>query len=131
VHGYRFAWGQVLEGVGPPAANGPRLLTWDFILIDAQQQYHEEGGNLEELSDMALLFLDTYMPRHAPRWLHYHDGTLPAAFAFLVASPHVRAARQWLRTFLAHGMQLLLAFVRAVNTAAWREDSPASQGGAP
>jgi hypothetical protein len=87
VHGYRFAWGQVLEGVGPPAANGPRLLTWDFILIDAQQQYHEEGGNLEELSDMALLFLDTYMPRHAPRWLHYHDGTLPAAFAFLVASP--------------------------------------------
>jgi hypothetical protein len=35
--GYRFAWGQVLEGVVPPAADEPGLLTWDFILIDAQQ----------------------------------------------------------------------------------------------
>jgi hypothetical protein len=48
-----------------------------------------------------------------------------------VASPHGRAARQWLRTFLTHGMPLLLAFVRAVNAAAWREDAPASTGGAP
>jgi hypothetical protein len=115
----------------PPAADGPGLLTWDCILVDAQQQCHAGGGNLEELADMALLFLDTYMPQQAPRWLHYHDGALPAAFAFLVASPHGRAARQWLRTFLTHGMPLLLAFVRAVNAAAWREDAPASTGGAP
>jgi hypothetical protein len=80
---------------------------------------------------MAREFLDTYMPRHAPRWLHYHDGALPAAFAFLVTSSHGRAARQWLRTFLAHGMPLLLAYVLDVNAAAWREDSPASKGGAP
>jgi hypothetical protein len=97
------------------------LLLWDFILIDAQQQYHAGGGNLEELADMALVFLDGYLPQHAPPWLHYDDGALPAAFAFLVETPHVPAARPWLRTFLTQGMPQLLAFVEAINTVAGHE----------
>ena len=61
--GYRFAWGHVLESVAPPdpeCAEG--LLIWDFVLEDAQEQYQALGGNLEELADMALVFLDTSMP---------------------------------------------------------------------
>jgi hypothetical protein len=117
--GYRFAWGHVIERAVPPDAESPTgLLLWDFVLEDAQRQYHAGGGNLDELADMALVFLDTYMPQHAPRWLRYDDGALPAAFAFLVETPHVPAARPWLRTFLTHGMPPLLAFVEAINTAA-------------
>jgi hypothetical protein len=120
--GYRFAWGHVLERTIPPDAESPTgLFLWDFILTDAQQQYHTAGGNLEELADMALVFLDGYLPQHAPPWLHYDDGALPAAFAFLVETPHVPAARPWLQTFLTHGMPRLLAFVEAINTAAGPE----------
>jgi hypothetical protein len=65
--GYRFAWGHVLEGVLPPDEEAPdSVLMWDFVLEDAQTQYQALGGNLEALADMALIFLDTYMPRHAP-----------------------------------------------------------------
>jgi hypothetical protein len=120
--GYHFAWGHVIERDLPPDAEGPTgLLLWDFILIDAQRQYHAGGGNLDELADMALVFLDRYMPQHAPPWLHDDDGAFPAAFAFLVETPQVPAARPWLQTFLTHGMPQLLAFVEAINTVAGPE----------
>jgi hypothetical protein len=128
--GYCFAWGHVIERTIPPDAEIPTgLLLWDFILTNAQQQYHTEGGNLEELADMALVFLDEYLPQHAPPWLHYDEGAVPAAFAFLVETPHVPAARPWLQTFLTHGMPQLLAFVEAINTAARHEpdrDTPSA-----
>jgi hypothetical protein len=58
--GYRFTCGQVLERLLPPDAESPTgLLVWDFILTEAQQQYEAGGGNLDELADMALVFLDT------------------------------------------------------------------------
>jgi hypothetical protein len=127
--GYRFAWGQVLERRVPPDAESRTgLLLWDFILADAQQQYEAGGGNLDELADMALMFLDTYLPRHAPRWLRVDDGAPPAAFAFLVAALHRLAARRWLQTFLRQGMPLLLRYVLDVNTAAWHDEPPAAEG---
>jgi hypothetical protein len=117
--GYRFAWGHVIERLLPPDAASPTdLLLWDFILTAAQRQYHAAGGNLDELADMALVFLDAYLPQHAPPWLHYDEGAVPAAFAFLVEAPRIPAARQWLRTFLTQGMPVLHAFVGAINLAA-------------
>jgi hypothetical protein len=123
--GYRFAWGHVLECLRPPDEEVPeRSLMWDFVLEDAQEQYQALGGNLEELADMALVFLDTYMPRHAPRWLRYDEGAQPAAFAFEVPVTHGPAARRWLRTFLTHGLPRLLASVLAINARAGQARRP-------
>jgi hypothetical protein len=128
--GYRCAWGHVIERDLPPDAESPTgLLLWDVILTDAQRQYHAGGGNLDELADRALVFLDEYLPHHAPPWLHDDEGAVPAACAFLEEPPQVPAARPWLHTFLTRGMPRLLAFVAAINTVAGPEpaqDAPSA-----
>ncbi len=80
---------------------------------------------------MALVFLDAYMPQHAPRWLHYGDGVQPAAFAVLVPAAHLPAARLWLWTFLTHGMPRLLAAVLAINAQAGHARRPAGDSCVP
>ena len=73
---------------------------------------------------MALVFLDTYMPHHAPRWLSYGDGVQPAAFGVIVPATHLSSARLWLWTFLTDGMPRLLASVLAVNARAGHARRP-------
>jgi hypothetical protein len=132
--GYRFAWGHVLERLLPPDPEAPEgLLLWDVVLEDGQRQYHAAGGNLEALADMALVCLDTSMPQHAPAWLHDDDGDPPAAFAFLVETPHLPVTRRWLRTFLRRGLPQVLACVLHRNAKARRarpvgDTNPASSG---
>jgi hypothetical protein len=117
--GYRCAWGHILESVAPPDpefAEGLRM--WDVVLADAQAQYQALGGTLEELADMALVFLDTSMPHHAPRWLSSGDGVQPAAFSVLVPATDLPSAR-------------LLAAVLAINARAGHAWRPATHRCAP
>lgn len=122
--GYGFVWGHIVERTLPPHAEDPLgMLCWDVVLPEAQRQFDEAGGNLAELADLALHFLDTYMPQHAPSWLRVTDGDLPAAFGLVVDIPHGVAARQWLAaTFLPHGLPQLLTFLLRVNAEAAQEN---------
>ncbi len=130
--GYRCAWGHILESVAPPDPEyAEGLLMWDFVLEDAQEQYQALGGNLEALADMALVFLDTSMPEHAPRWLSSGDGVQPAAFGVIVPATHLPSARLWLWTFLTDGMPRLLASVLAVNARAGHARRPDAHRCAP
>ena len=131
--GYRFAWGHVLECLIPPDPDDDTdgLRMGDVVLEDAQEQYQALGGTLEALADRALVFLDTSMPRHAPRWLRSDDGAQPAAFACWVPATQSLAARRWLRTFLTHGLPRLLASVLAINAREGQARRPTGDRGVP
>ena len=122
----------MLERVIPPDHEDPdSWLRWDVVLEDAQAQYQALGGNLEELADMALVFLDTSMPQHAPRCLRYDDGAQPAAFGLLMPTTARSAVRWWLWTFLTDGMPRLLTAVLAINARAGHARRPAAHHCAP
>ena len=63
-HGYEFEWGQIIEDPADQRSNARTpdsvhvAACWHFVLIDLHNAFLDAGGNLGELSDLAVDILE-------------------------------------------------------------------------
>jgi hypothetical protein len=116
--GYEFEWGKIIESLTDPheceeaCEPGYPGALWHFVLTDLHNTFLDAGGNLRELSDLALIQLyqvteealaqlPPEIRRDAePDYIEYDEGNDACAFAVLVYGiRNVGGARQWVDSF--------------------------------
>ena len=136
--GYEFEWGQIIESLTDPheceeaCEPGYPGAQWHFLLTDLHDAFLDAGGNLGELSDLALILLDevtedalAQLPpelRHDAEtdYIEYDEGNDACAFAVLVYGiRNVGGARHWVDSFfIPRVLPLLISQLHAENKAA-------------
>ena len=138
--GYEFAWGQIIEevndddlAVAPEDLNDfPCIaLCWHFVLCGVHNEFLDGGGNLGELSDLAITVLEELeqsrgeLPEAAredglPACISFDEGNNISAFAVCVLGrSHISRAREWVDSFFILGLlPLLINRLRRENEAA-------------
>lgn len=138
--GYDFDWGQIIEEIfdddpaGAPCdtQDVPTLaLCWHFVLSGVHGEFLDGGGNLGELSDLAIAVLAEIedsrdeLPEPAredglPACVSFDEGNNISAFAICVLGrSNIARARQWVGSFFIPGvLPLLIDRLRNENEAA-------------
>lgn len=138
--GYEFEWGQIIEEVidGDPATApcdtedlASLALCWHFVLSGMHGEFLDGGGNLGELSDLAIAVLTDIedsrdeLPEAAredglPTCISFDEGNNISAFAICVfGRPNIARAREWVGSFFIPGvLPLLIDRLRGENVAA-------------
>ena len=147
--GYEFEWGQIIEEVfaddpaGAPCDTGnlPSLaLCWHFVLSGVHGEFLDGGGNLGELSDLAVAVLEDIedsreeLPEAAredglPTCIAFDEGNNVSAFAiFVFGRSNIARARAWVGSFFIPGvLPLLIDRLRGENEAASGGDAVAAE----
>jgi hypothetical protein len=123
--GYEFDWGQIIEEVvdDDPAFAPEDLkdfpciaLCWHFVLCGVHNEFLDGGGNLGELSDVAITVLEELeqsrdeLPEAAredglPACISFDEGNNISAFAVCVKGrSNIPLARQWMGSFFIPGV---------------------------
>ncbi len=121
--GYEFEWGQIIEELldhdhpeksdDPP----PMCARWHFVLVDLHNEFLDAGGNLGELSDLALYILEQ-IHQYAlievapdnrgdilPDYIEFDEGNNISAFEIAVFGvDNIEPARQWVDSFFFPGV---------------------------
>ena len=138
--GYEFEWGQIIEEVieGDPATApcdpedlSSLALCWNFVLSGVHGEFLDGGGNLGELSDLAVAILADIedsrdeLPEAAredglPTCIAFDEGDNISAFAiFVFGRSNIARARDWVGSFFIPGvLPLLIDRLRGENEAA-------------
>ena len=116
--GYEFEWGQIVEERFPdwPEDDLPdRPISWEFVLSGLHEEFLDAGGHLEELSDVALQFLDDLVA--APDFIEFDDGSDICAFDVIAHGDRdARAARAWLSGhFVPNILPMIIARIRRLH----------------
>ena len=91
VVGYEFDWGQIIEAGedGDPSASQTtrkacpyRALRWHFVLCGVHNEFLDVGGNLGELSDLAINVLAGLKQSREELSAGSRDDGLPACICF-------------------------------------------------
>ena len=142
--GYEFEWGQITEEVFDPGSDAQDeddvaglALRWNFVLRDLHNTFLDAGGNLNELSDLAVAVLDTVSDSRQelrddarqdalPDFIVFDEGNAISAFAVCVVGRcNLPAAREWMANdFIPAVLPLLVERLRAENASA-AEPEPA------
>lgn len=121
--GYEFEWGQIIEELldQDPIENRddppPLCARWHFVLVDLYDEFLDAGGNLGELSDLAVWILDQ-VTEHAlvelppedrgeilPDYIRFGEGNSISAFEIEVFGiDNIDTARQWVDSFFFPGV---------------------------
>jgi hypothetical protein len=139
VVGYEFDWGQIIEEVFDPTTtdaldrdgSAGLAVRWNLVLRDPHSAFLHAGGNLGELSDLAMLLLARIedsrdeLPKHTrrdtlPDCIVFDEGNAISAFAVcVVGRSNVSAARDWMANhFIPAVLPLLVDWLRAENALA-------------
>ncbi len=121
--GYEFEWGQIIEELLDHDSNEkddaiPSLSAqWHFVLANLHNEYLDAGGNLGELSDLAVDILDSIRqdalveltPEQRtstlPDYIRFHEGNNISAFEIAVFGvENIDQARQWVDSIFLHGV---------------------------
>ena len=138
--GYEFEWGQIIEEIfadDPPGAPcdtedlSSLALCWNFVLSGVHGEFLDGGGNLGELSDLAVAVLEDIedsrdeLPEAAredglPACIRFDEGSNISAFAiFVFGRSNIARAREWVGSFFIPGvLPLLIDRLRGENEAA-------------
>jgi hypothetical protein len=140
--GYEFEWGQIIEEVidGYPAtapcdsedlSSSSLALCWNFVLSGVHGEFLDGGGNLVELSDLAVAILadiedsrdelpETARDDGLPTCISVDEGDNISAFAiFVFGRSNIACAREWVGSFFIPGvLPLLIDRLREENKAA-------------
>ena len=138
--GYEFHWGQIIEevvnGDPAPARCDPEdlpgvALCWHFVLCGVQGEFLDGGGNLGELSDLAVAILADIedsrdeLPEAAredglPACISFDEGNNISTFAICVLGrSNIARSREWVGSFFIPGvLPLLIDRLREQNGAA-------------
>ena len=116
--GYEFEWGQIVEerfGDWPDDDLADRPISWEFLLSGLHDEFLDAGGYLEELSDVALRFLDDLVA--APDFIEFDEGSDICAFEVIVhGDRNARAARAWLSGhFVPNILPMIIARIRRLH----------------
>lgn len=134
-HGYEFEWGQIIETLAGPGDDRQRpgsagaVVCWHFALINLHHAFLDAGGNLGELSDLAvdmleqirqdaLMELTPEQRRDAlPDSIEFGEGDTISAFEVTCfRSEDAEQARQWIGNFFIPGvLPMLIAQLHADN----------------
>ena len=127
--GYEFEWGQIIEEIfdnvpaSAPCDTGdlPSLtLCWHFVLSGVHGEFLDGGGNLGELSDLAVAALEDIedsrdeLPEAAredglPACIAFDEGNNISAVAiFVFGRSNIARARAWVGSFFIPGVLPLL-----------------------
>lgn len=121
--GYEFEWGQIIEELldqdrlekrdEPPHM----CVRWHFVLVDLHDEFLDTGGNLGDLSDLALYILEDIReqalaelaPEHRdqilPDYIEFDEGNNISAFEIAVLGvDNIDLARQWVESVFVHGV---------------------------
>jgi hypothetical protein len=128
MRGYQFRWGQIVEELFHPAAcrNDPASVQfgafWNFVMTDLHDTFLDVGGNLGELSDLAVDMIEDIRwdalvelppdrrPDGLPEYIVFGEGDNISAFEIAVlGDENVEKARQWVDRFVIHGMLPILS----------------------
>ena len=143
--GYEFEWGQIIEEVCDASATydsgdlldmPPMAVIWHFNLCDVYTEFLDAGGNLGELSDLAIEVLAEIdssrheLPQAAredalPACISFDEGSNISAFAVcVVGQANVAGAREWLSNyFIPAVLPMLIDRLRAENHSALAENA--------
>jgi hypothetical protein len=118
IRGYEFEWGQIVEDLFDPAESGndpdsPIIgACWHFVLVDLHNAFLDGGGNLGELSDLAVYILEEFsrwaVEKFSPRckskilpeYIDFDEGNTISVFAIdVLGTKNVERARKWVATF--------------------------------
>ena len=138
--GYEFEWGQIIEEGedGDPASepNDPEgvpylALRWHFVLGGVHTEFLDGGGNLGELSDLAINVLAELeqsrdeLPADSredglPGCICFDEGNNVSAFAVCVLGrSNIARAREWVSSFFIPAvLPMLIDRLRGENEAA-------------
>lgn len=138
--GYEFEWGQIIEEMieGDPATApcdpedlSSLALCWNVVLSGVHSEFLDGGGNLGELSDLAVAVLENIedsrdeLPDAAredglPACIAFDEGNNISAFAiFVFGRSNIARAREWVGSFFIPGvLPLLIDRLRGENEAA-------------
>jgi hypothetical protein len=136
--GYEFDWGQIIEefpGIGDAADDRdcpPLAVRWHFLTVDVHNAYLDAGGNLGELSDVAIEVLEELslpaLVKHSsddrsdvlPDYIDFDEGNTISAFAIdVLGAENVDRARKWVDSFFIPGiLPLVITYLRKVQDAA-------------
>lgn len=136
--GYEFEWGQIIEELldqDPTEKDDDPLsmsARWHFVLVDLHNEFLDAGGNLGELSDLAVDILDLVRqdafaeltPENRretmPDFIDFNEGNNISAFEIAVLGvENIDQARQWVDSFFVVGvLPILISRLRAENRAA-------------
>ena len=126
-HGYEFEWGQIIETLAGPDDDGQTpvsagaVVCWHFALVNLHHAFLDAGGNLGELSDLAVDMLeqirqDALMEltpeergNALPDSIEFGEGNTISAFEVTVSrSEDAEQARHWIGSFFIPGVLPLL-----------------------
>jgi len=136
--GYEFEWGQIIEELleqdsrekdDDPLSMSAR---WHFVLVDLHNEFLDAGGNLGELSDLAVNILEqirddafaelTSEDRREtlPDYIAFSEGNNISAFEIAVLGvENIDRARQWVDSFFILGvLPILISRLQAENRTA-------------
>jgi len=127
MRGYQFEWGQIVEDLREPADSGndPDAdlfgAHWGFVLTDLHDAFLDVGGNLGELSDLAVDMIEDIRwdalvdlppdrrPEGLPEYIVFSEGDNSSAFDIgVLGAKNVECARQWVDRFVIYGMLPIL-----------------------
>ena len=140
VVGYEFDWGLVIEQVfdgglaadaQDPAEPAGLAVRWNFVLRDLHAAFLDAGGNLGELSALAVMLLaNIEQSRHElppaardgvlPHYVIFDEGNHISAFAVcVVGASNVPRARKWMANYFVPAvLPILVDRLRAENALA-------------
>ena len=133
--GYEFEWGQIIEDLMEQedcddAGHGSCMCArWHFVLVDLHNEFLDVGGNLMDLSELALTTLEQIRQdalsnlahedrcEILPDYIEFDQGNNISAFEiFVLGIDNIDRARQWVDTvFLVSVLPNLISKLRAEN----------------
>jgi len=142
--GYAFEWGQIIEDMcepnpdDPPEERGFIGVCWHFLLTGLHQEFLDAGGNLGELSDLAMILFHP-QPYNAkdvatrlrkakqPKFVDFDEGNCISAFEIMVMrTRNVARARRWVAdVFIPDVLPYLRTRLWEMNRAAASGEVPA------
>ena len=137
-HGYEFEWGQIIETVAGPdeerqtPISAGAVVCWQFALVNLHHAFLDVGGDLGELSDLAVDMLDEIRqdalieltPEQRsdalPDSIEFGEGNTISTFEVTVfRSEDAEQARHWIGNFFIPGvLPMLISRLQADNCSA-------------
>jgi hypothetical protein len=138
IRGYEFEWGQIIEELFDPAESGNDAdsacigACWHFVLIDVCNEFCDRGGNLGELSDLAVDILESIQldalaeltpdqrSEVLPDYVTFDEGNNISVFEInVLGTENIERARMWVDSLFIPGvLPILTDRLRESNRAA-------------